>query len=313
MANQRDVPLLVIGYQRTESVVTILESALSSGITRLFISVDYPAKPDSHSIEVYQQITKIVAQYNHKFQMLKSRFLESNQGCALHVLSSIDWAFEFVDELVILEDDCIPSPAFFDFVRDGLSLMKSHSDIVLICGTQHIPRQINSGQFYKSKYALTWGWATNHSSWEVIKLNMSAASSRTPLNLRNFNAGVIYWQEGARRAYKGYVDVWDTPLVNYLQTSDKYALLPSENLISNIGNDLAATHMSGEDTWLFKEVGKYNLDIKEVPETNQNADDWLAINFFRIRTRHLITTRVTRLMDYFRKPGRSNLLSRWVG
>ena len=313
MANQRDTPLLVIGYQRTESVVTILEEALSSGITRIFISIDYPAKPSSQSIQVYHQITKIVSQYHPKFQMLKYRFLESNQGCALHVLSSIDWAFGFVDELIILEDDCIPSPDFFDFVGDGLTLMKSHREIALICGTQHIPRQMNLGQFYKSKYALTWGWATNHSSWQEIKLNMAAAGNRTPLDLLNFKAKDIYWQEGARRAYQGYVDVWDTPLVKYLQTSDKYALLPSENLISNISNDPAATHMSGEDSWLFKKVGKYNVGVKEDPDTNQAADDWLAANFFRIRTRHLISTRLTRLIDYFRNPARSNLISRWVG
>lgn len=312
MSNQRDTPLLVIGYQRTESVVSILEAALSSGITRLFISVDYPAKPSFRSLEVHQQIVEIVSQYSHKFHMLTYRYLESNQGCALHVLSSIDWAFEFVDELIILEDDCIPSAAFFDFARDGLSAMKNHSDIALVCGTQHVPREMNSWQFYKSKYALTWGWATNHSSWQAIKMNMTGAVKKMPLDLFNFNAEEIYWQEGARRAYEGFVDVWDTPLVNYLQTSDYFALLPSENLVSNIGSDRAATHMSGEDTWLFKEVGTYNLGLEEVLEVNQNADKWLATNFFRIRTRHLISTRVTRLMDLFRKPGRPTLTSRWV-
>lgn len=312
MTSLRDTPLLVIGYQRTESIVTILETALSSGITHLLISVDYPDDPDTQKIQVYQKISKIVAQYSHKFQILEYRFLDSNQGCALHVLSSIDWAFGFVDELIILEDDCIPSEAFFDFVRDGLSLMKSHTDIALVCGTQHIPSQMNSGQFYKSKYALTWGWATNKSSWQMIKLNMIAAAIRTPLDLLNLNAQEIYWQEGARRAYMGYVDVWDTPLVKYLQSSDKYALLPSENLISNIGNDPAATHMRGQDSWLFKEIGRYSLGTNETPETNPDADNWLASNFYRIRDRHLISTRVTRLLDYFRKSKRSSLVSRWI-
>lgn len=311
MANRIDVPLLVIGYQRAESVAKIFDLALSNGVNHLLISVDFPKDPNSQTLEIHYAIRNLVFEYEKKFKTMKFRFVDSNQGCALHVLSSIDWAFGFTEDIIILEDDCIPSKAFFDFARNGFKLMQTQKDIALVSGTQHAPRHLSQAQHYKSKYALTWGWATTRSNWLEIKSNMITLGNKTPLNLFNFNVNKIYWQEGARRAYSGYVDVWDTALVNYLQTSDKYSLLPRENLVSNIGNDSVATHMSGEKNWLFKDIGKYDLNDNDKLCTNEDADNWLAKNFFKIRLRHLATTRITRLLDRFRHPLFPRLNERW--
>ena len=42
MSNQRDIPMLLIGYQRTETIATILDSALTNGVTTVFVSIDAP-------------------------------------------------------------------------------------------------------------------------------------------------------------------------------------------------------------------------------------------------------------------------------
>jgi hypothetical protein len=302
---------LVIGYQRTDSVVEILDSAISSRVTRVFISIDAPKRRDQSSLNNALNLRNIVSSYEDKFEILQIRFLDYNLGCALHVLNSIDWAFESVEELIVLEDDCIPSKDFFHFVNDGLEIMRLQPEIALICGTQHVPVELCLDAYYKSKYSLTWGWATTKLSWLAIKSSMFSTGGDIPLNLFDLDVERIYWQEGCRRAFEGYVDVWDTPLVYHLQTSDKYALLPQQNLITNIGNDSLATHMSGNNFWLFKETGSYERRSTLRAHQNTLADNWLSRNFFQIRIRHLFTTRVTRLRDRLSKAPLKELLLRW--
>ena len=77
------------------------------------------------------------------------------------------------------------------------------------------------------------------------------------MNISSLDYERIYWLEGARRAYQGYVDVWDTALVALINSGPFFTLLPPTNLISNIGNDSVATH-TGEDTlWTNATQGTY--------------------------------------------------------
>lgn len=312
MIKQSEVPVLIIGYQRTESVVRILESALSNGVTQVFISIDAPKITNKTSSKNLMEIRKIVGTYEEKFDFFKCRFLDLNLGCALHVLSSIDWAFGTVENLIILEDDCIPSSDFFQYAIDGLQVMQQQPEVALVCGTQHIPSDLSPEPYFKSKYSLTWGWATCKASWEEIKIGMRSSGLNRSLHLFCFDVERIYWYEGSRRAYDGFVDVWDTPLVNYLQTSQKFSLLPRENLITNIGNDSLATHTSGPNIWLFKQTGAYTSQPLLRANHNTLADEWLARNFYQIRFRHLLTTRFTRFRDSFKKASRERLLIRWI-
>ena len=310
MSNRTDIPILLIGYQRTETIATILDSAVKNGVSTVLVSIDAPRIVNARSLENSQKLRDIVSSYDTKFDFMETRFLETNLGCALHVLKSIDWAFERVSELIILEDDCLPSDGFFNFVKEGLLVMRNQPEISLICGTQHAPSNLFDRRYYKSKFALTWGWATTRSKWGEIKSGMAGIKNPVPLHLHDFNPERIYWQEGSRRAIEGFVDVWDTPLVNYLFTSEKFSLLPKSNLVSNVGNDSFATHMRGEKKWLFKEVTEYHCAPPVEALFNTVADEWLSRNFYRIRKRHLITTRITRLRDKFKKSSRSNLISR---
>jgi hypothetical protein len=312
MSNQTDIPILLIGYQRTETISTILDSALRNGVTTVLVSIDAPRTIDARSLENSRKLKDIVSSYSTKFNFMETRFLENNLGCALHVLKSIDWAFERFSELVILEDDCLPSDGFFNFVREGLLVMQSQPEILLVCGTQHVPSHLSDQRYYKSKFALTWGWATTNSKWVEIKSGMIAIKNPAPLHLFELDPKKIYWQEGSRRALDGFVDVWDTPLVNYLYTNEKFSLLPKSNLVSNVGNDSFATHMRGEKKWLFQDVTEFDYSLPVEALLNSAADEWLSHNFYRVRQRHLFTTRITRLRDKFKKSSRSDLISRWL-
>ena len=43
-------------------------------------------------------------------------YAAQNMGCKKRIASGLDWAFQQSDELIILEDDCLPRPQFFQLL-----------------------------------------------------------------------------------------------------------------------------------------------------------------------------------------------------
>ena len=95
----------------------------------------------------------------------------------------------------------------------------------------------------------------------------------------------------------GFVDAWDTPLVNFIWQSEYFSLAPKNNLVSNVGDDYLATHTSSDFTWLRKETGEFCQVDESLPTLNLTSEAYLRNEFYRIRKRHLLTTRITRVRD----------------
>jgi hypothetical protein len=83
-------------------------------------------------------------------------------------------------------------------------------------------------------------------------------------------------------------------------------------LVTNIGNDLVATNTIGASKWIGVQTGIFSKpDSKPIFESSVNL--WLRNEFFKIRYRHLITTKLTALKDLFLKDKKpfDDLNRRW--
>jgi hypothetical protein len=138
--------------------------------------------------------------------------------------------------------------------------------------------------------------------------------SKDPLKYRRDSgltrSEIVYWNAGSRRALEGFTDVWDTILVRELLRHSFRVLLPAENLVQNTGDEKFATHTSGTQLWTRFPVGTFgNSDFS--PNFLAPLDRWMRKRLFKISKRHLVTTRLTWLMDRvgFREK-RANLAER---
>jgi hypothetical protein len=73
-----------------------------------------------------------------------------------------------------------------------------------------------------------------------------------------------------------------------------------------------ATHTNGKSMGLYSPIGSYHA-TNSAPVVNPKLDEWLKDNFYRIRIRHLLTTRITLLIDLLtrKKTAEETLISRW--
>ena len=301
--------VLIIGYRRYESVREILQICKLNKVTRIYIAVDGPKSESGYRDQ--QRLIANVLNFEKEFSgKLFLNFRDENIGCAASVLSACDWVFENEQSAIILEDDCIPSSDFFVFSRLSLPEISSNRDIWLSCGTQFAPKFPDSDSWLLSHYALTWGWCTTKEKWKEISISL-----RDPLPLKGNKFSLwekAYWNQGSRRAQTGWVDVWDTILVQQLQGNSRFAILPNVPLVTNTGNDATATHTLENSRWLNLELGQFEIPYSS-PRYEEIVHLWLRKSFFRIGKRHLLTTTITRMRDRLRRSSRPllPLLDRW--
>jgi len=304
--------LLIVAFLRPDNLQRIFSIAHSAGVRNFFISIDVPAKHRVDLIPLSQSVIEVAKSFEaFSDSEIQIVVRDSNVGCSASVLSSCDWFFSLVEEGVVLEDDCIPSPGFFSYASDSLRQIALDSEIWLACGTQFAPTEI-CNNWQKSKFMLTWGWATNKLNWAQMSMTLKEGYQKLDRDLKISVREKAYWNAGSKRAYSGISDAWDTPLAQKMLLKRKVALLPAASLVTNIGNDRVATHTQGEALGIGRALGSYTPAFT-APQNNSEVDTWLLENFFNIRFRHILSTRVTQLRDTlaFKHFRNSPLLRRW--
>ena len=287
-------PVLLIAYRRSDNLSKLIELLISFEVPKIYISLDNVDHSDPRAQSDHLECLVVIKRFLLKYpDKIKTNYHEANVGCALGVISACDWFFESEKFGVILEDDCFPSFDFFQLVSTTKELLYHSSNIWLICGTQLVIDKSNRGGFYISKYALTWGWATSDIKWremsQSLRLNVRDFAKRKKLHPEN-----SYWHFGANRAEQGIVDVWDTILLHRMQVLNKKAILPYQNLVTNLGFDDRATHTKG-DVSIRINFGCFEAgqEIKE----DFMMDKLLKKQIYSITLKHLLTNRLRRLID----------------
>lgn len=289
-----NLPILIVAYRRYDNIKLILEKCSTNGITNIYVSIDGP-KDELGRVD-HDKIHQVIKDFsvNHRIS-IKVLGHRKNMGCAVNLIHACNWFFSENDYGAILEDDCLPSNEFFSFIRDIYTIFSSAKNVLVVCGTQFAPNLSNDNSAFLSKYPLTWGWATTSQKWKEI-FNYFL-TSHVYFKLQSFkSAEFCFWNAAERRATEGYTDVWDSVLVSFFSKYGKLALLPRNNLVVNVGNDAYATHTKFASDFLNMESGIYRnngLDFIHDPK----VDSWLKNNFYKISNRHIITTKITFILD----------------
>lgn len=292
-----NIPILLIAYRRVDNLKRILNIISTISAAKIYISLDGPTSGNLDSLKDYQAMIDTITEFRKTYMGdLKTLIRNKNFGCSASILSACNWIFESEICAIILEDDCIPSENFFEFAKYASGKLAQDNSIWLASGSQFM----NWGELKEncllSNYPLNWGWITLKDKWYEI---LESILNPTKLTNKRFSITErTYWNAGSVRAQYGFVDVWDTVLVQQMLQKNKLALLPRNNLVSNNGFDRFATNTHKPSPWFNKSFGSF-LIPPEDPKLDRNLDYWLRTKYFRISLRHLLTTKVTRALDKF--------------
>ena len=291
-------PVLLLAFRRWRNIDEILDKCRLAGVSQIYAHVDAGKTPQEIE-DVSKTFEKLIS-YRYKWGLdIRIANQSTNIGCAVAMISSICEIFRFENNIVVLEDDCIPATDFFKFMDESFREMNKNSEIALACGAQFAPKNITRESWVLSKYPLNWGWGITKSQWERISKKMTSGEELKYVKNSGISAAeTTYWNAGCRRAIQGYADVWDTLLVREMLRLGSYAILPSENLVLNVGNDAPALHTGEAESRINFPTGAFRLELS-TPKINHQLDFWIQRELFRISSRHQISTRITKTRDYF--------------
>jgi hypothetical protein len=209
-------------------------------------------------------------------------------GCKKRVSSGIDWVFEQVEEAIILEDDCLPDPSFFRFCQESLQRYRHDARIGMISGDNfQLGREPITDSYYFSKYVHIWGWASWRDRWQAYDVDMGlwpqVRDQRRIEDLVLEKSEVPFWQSIFERVYRGEIDTWDYQWVFANWCMGRLNILPSVNLISNIGFGADATHTTGSSPLANLPTGSmvFPLTHPSIQARNREADLYSDKHCFR--------------------------------
>jgi hypothetical protein len=242
-------PVVFLVFRRPDLTARVFEAIRQAQPTKLLVVADGP-RDDAEAL-LCEQARSVTEQIDWDCEVMRN-YAEVNMGCRQRVSSGLDWAFEQVEEAIILEDDCLPHPSFFKYCQELLDLYRYDERIWCISGNNFQDGQCRgAGSYYFSNYYHTWGWASWSRAWQHY--------DRDLVNWLDFRDGhylegildstqeVQYWQDIFERLYSlNEPNTWDYAWTFTCWLNRGLTVLPNVNLVSNIGFRSDGTHTLGE-------------------------------------------------------------------
>jgi len=301
------IPILFIVFNRPELTQLVFNQIKKIRPHYLFIAADGPREGNRHDTEQCVKTREIVQQIDWDCN-IQTLFREKNVGCGAAVSSAISWIFEHHDKAIILEDDCMPSISFFHFCKELLVKYQNDERICTITGTNFFDDlAVNEDSYFFSKYATIWGWATWKRVWESFDLSMSTWP-RFRDNYSIFNdidkIEAMFAYNMYEKAYQtiqqtGGLKTWDIQFGFNIWSNRRVGIVPSKNLVSNLGS--IGTHTQGRSILHHLNIVE-DFSISKHPEFFICFDKWdrKFYNTFRRKTIFKrIKSRAKKILLYF--------------
>lgn len=242
-------PVIFLIFRRPDLTACVFELIRQAKPTKLLVVADGPR--NAEEVVLCQQARAVTENIDWDCEVLRN-YSEINLGCRERVSSGITWAFERVEEAIILEDDCLPHPSFFHYCETLLKFYRHDERIMVVSGNNFQDgQQRTSYSYYFSKYNHCWGWATWRRAWKHWEFNPSKwVEFRDEGLMRSVCDDPYeekYWTNIFSNLFlEGKPDTWDYPWTFACWSQGGLTALPSINLVSNIGFGNRATHTAGE-------------------------------------------------------------------
>lgn len=274
-----DVPVLLLFFNRPEYAREVILSLINIKPTTIYIAFDGPrlnSLTDKEGIDTCFNLLKLV-NWPCQIRTLKR---ESNLGCGLAVSQAITWFFTHEEMGIILEDDCVPTPAFFNYCEKMLYKFKDDDQIMHISGTRwHEEFPIDTSYFFTSVGHI-WGWATWQRAWKKYDYQITnwPVIKESGLLHRLFKnkKHVWYWETSFDDVhYAEQKHTWDYQWQYALFINEGLAITPRRNLVQNIG--IEGVHDNRFDSHKHNRVVATDFKIvneEVIAERNSRFDNY---------------------------------------
>ena len=242
-------PVAFLIFNRPDTTARVFERIREARPPRLLVVADGPRADRPAEAGKCAAARAVIGGVDWDCEVL-TNYSDVNLGCRGRVSSGLDWVFHTVPEAVVLEDDCLPEPTFFRFCEELLERYRDDLRVAMISGDNfQFGRRQTPYSYYFSRYTHIWGWATWRRAWShhdiAMRLWPEIRERGLLPHLLGDSRAARYWADLFEKAHRGEADAWSYCWLFACWAQGALTVLPSVNLVSNIGFDGEATHTTG--------------------------------------------------------------------
>ena len=248
-------PVLLITFNRPNHVRQVLTEVLKQNPQDLYVCQDGARENNTldrvkcqEVRDVINELTSAYAISNKEFR-LHTLYQEKNLGCGPGPAAGISWFFEHVEMGIILEDDAVPHPDFFEYASTLLEKYKEDESIRAIGSMNVDTQKWGDGSYYFSMMNRNLcAWATWRRAWQAFDMRlMDISKCRMQRTLRKYGCTAIereYWCDRLAEIQNDGCGgaSWDMQFFMSIWLNGGKGIIPNVNISSNIGTVGEATH-----------------------------------------------------------------------
>lgn len=245
-------PVLLIFFNRPATFQAVFDAVKAARPEKLFLACDGPRSDHPQDAEYIQQCKTIVEDIDWACEV-HTNYATENLGCGMRPQTAILWAFEFVDRLVVLEDDCVPHKSFFPYMEDLLERYKDDERIGLICGFNHFLNWDcgNDSYFYTKVGPMGGAWGSWKRVWEQYDYSLNDVNDP---RIQKLLQNDITFKRAKKKKVSNFVETaaklrehvnlsyWDVQFGYLKYAQSMLSIVPRVSLASNIGLGADSTH-----------------------------------------------------------------------
>lgn len=248
--------VLILFFNRPEALRGLFEIVRQARPEQLLLYQDGPRS--EADLPALQACRRVVEHVDWPCQVRRN-YQTENHGCDPANYLSQRWAFTLTDRCIFFEDDDRPSLSFFPFCQELLERYKDDPRVGLITGTNYDQRTTDcpDSYFFTSAFNIN-GFATWRRVYEVLDDHYSflddpwatariASLVRAHRHQQNFLPFCRYHRSVGKAYY-------ETILHAAMFLTSALSIVPSVNLVSNLGATAGGVHLSGTNDCLPRDL-----------------------------------------------------------
>lgn len=244
--------VLFIIFNRPTTARLVFEAIRKARPAKLYIAADGPRHDKPGEAEKCEACREIVKDVDWDCEV-RTLYRDQNLGCGEGPSTAITWFFEHEEEGIILEDDCLPSPAFFRFCAELLERYRNDTRIVEIAGTNLDEPQLREKEYSYgfSNLISSWGWATWRRAWDIHDFQMKHYIEVNKKRYLDYCYDSIFERDFCQYIFSkmhegdevtNRKNIWDYQWQFASKINSGLVIVPGSNLVKNLGFGEEATN-----------------------------------------------------------------------
>lgn len=236
--------IIVFAYNRSWHLQKVLNGLKeNNGVKKLYIFQDgLKCETDRQEWEATQNVINNINWCEIIYELSKE-----NKGLAESIVYGVNKVFEENEAVIVLEDDCVPQPAFINYMKQCFHEYQNNRKVYSISGySWPIEIKRDESDIYFCGRPCPWGWGTWKDRWSLYKRDYQIILDIK--SKKESSKRLAAWgndlEDMLVSNIKGITDSWYVFWSLLLIKNDGYAINPYESLIQNEGFDGTGVHCS---------------------------------------------------------------------